>query len=232
MKKPLLLTALAVFGLTLVVGAGNPTPLAPDLTVAGAQDPKPTDKPPAKDEPKKDEKAAVAEIGKAAPEFSLTDLEGKTVKLSAFKGKIVVLEWFSPVCPACVYAYSEGGPLREWPERLKKDGIVYLVVNSSNPDNDGSKLDLNKKFLEENKAKVQVLLDPTGATGKAYGAKTTPHMFVIDEDGTLLYAGAIDDDPRGGGAKTNYVESALSALAAGEAPDPASTRPYGCSIKY
>jgi len=231
MKKPMLFTALALFGLTLAVSAGDPAQPASDPQVASAQEGKKDEKPAPKEEPKKDEKAPVAELGKPAPEFSLTDLNGKTVKLSDYKGKIVVLEWFSPACPMCVWAYSETGPLRELPERLKKDGIVWLAINSSNPDNDGSKVDLNKKFMEDNKSKVTVLLDPTGVTGKAYAAKTTPHMYIIDEKGVLRYRGALDNAPNGRVPdkefKVNYVQKAIDELKSGKAITTAETKSYG-----
>lgn len=232
MKKPVILATLATFGMALAAVAERssaPAPAHADASRSNDQEQAPA-KQDQKDE-KKDEKAAPVEIGKAAPEFSLSDLDGKTIKLSDYKGKVVVLEWFSPKCPMCVWAYGEGGPLREWPEKLKKDGIVWLAVNSEDPDNTAAKIEVNKKFLEENKAKVTVLLDPSGATGKAYGAKTTPHMMVIDEKGVLRYRGALDNAPAGklkdGETKVNYVQQALDELKAGKAVSKPETKSYG-----
>ena len=226
MKKILLISALAAFGLTLAVSAASdPAPGAATV----AQDPKPQD-PPKRDEKKKDEPAvAVAEIGKPAPEFSLQNLDGKTVKLSDFKGKLVVLEWFNPKCPMCVWAYSETGPLRELPERLKKEGVVWLAVNSDGEG--GGEVDVNKEFLKANKVDVPVLLDPTGKVGKSYGAKTTPHCMVIDEKGILRYRGALDNAPNGrvkeGESKTNYVQKAVEELKGGKAVTTSETKSYG-----
>lgn len=232
MKKPVILATLATFGMALAAVAERssaPAPAHADASRSNDQEQAPA-KQDQKDE-KKDEKAAPVEIGKAAPEFSLSDLDGKTIKLSDYKGKVVVLEWFSPKCPMCVWAYGEGGPLREWPEKLKKDGIVWLAVNSEDPDNTAAKIEVNKKFLEDNKAKVTVLLDPSGATGKAYGAKTTPHMMVIDEKGVLRYRGALDNAPAGklkdGETKVNYVQQALDELKAGKAVSKPETKSYG-----
>lgn len=214
MKKILLLSTLAVFGLTLAVNAAN--------------DPAPSAAPAAQD-PKKEEPAPAAEIGKPAPEFSLQDLNGKTVKLSDYKGKIVVLEWFNPKCPMCVWAYSETGPLRELPERMKKEGVVWLAVNSDG--GDGGKADVNKEFLKENKVSVPVLLDSTGKVGKSYGAKTTPHCMVIDEKGVLRYRGALDNAANGkvkeGESKTNYVQKAVEELKGGKAVTTSETKSYG-----
>jgi len=238
MKKTWILAALATFGATFSVAsacASAPQPATSADSRSNDQEkapekPEKKDTPPAPEE-KKDAKAAPVEIGKPAPEFSLTDLDGKTVKLADFKGKLVVLEWFSPKCPMCVWAYGEGGPLREWPEKLKKDGIVWLAVNSEDPANDAAKIEVNKKFLEANKASVSVLLDPTGATGKAYGAKTTPHMMVIDEKGVLRYRGALDNAPAGklkdGETKVNYVQQALDELKGGKAVSKPETKSYG-----
>jgi peroxiredoxin len=239
MKKAVIPAALAIFGATFAVASAGSSAPAPASRVASRSNDqeKPPEKPDKKDAPvakgdeKKDAKGAPVEVGKPAPEFSLTDLDGKAVKLADYKGKLVVLEWFSPKCPMCVWAYGEGGPLREWPEKLKKDGIVWLAVNSEDPDNAAAKIEVNKKFLEDNKAQVTVLLDPTGATGKAYGAKTTPHMMVIDEKGVLRYRGALDNAPAGklkdGETKVNYVQQALDELKAGKAVSKPETKSYG-----
>ena len=226
MRRIVCSTALAAVGLALV----SFTFVSPPV-IAGAnatQDPKPEAKKEPPKEEKKDEVKA-AEVGKPAPEFELTDLDGKKVKLSDYKGKIVVLEWFNPDCPTCDRVYSKGGPLTEVPERLKKDGVVWLAVNSDGET--AKQVDKNKDFLKEKKATVQVLLDPTGKTGKAYGAKSTPHCFVIDEKGVLRYQGALDNAPSGkpkeGEALVNYVEKAVGELKAGKPVTTSETRSYG-----
>lgn len=171
-----------------------------------------------------------AEIGKPAPEFTLTDLSGKTHKLSDYRGKTVVLEWFSPACPYCVYAYAEG-PLAEQPNRLKSEGVVWLAVNSQNEKHQGAKADKNMAFVEKHGMKSPILMDPSGTVGRAYGAKTTPHCFVIDAKGVLVYAGGLDNAPAGkvdGDAKpVNYVDAAIADLKAGRAVATKSSRAYG-----
>jgi peroxiredoxin len=173
---------------------------------------------------------AAAAVGDAAPDFTLTDLDGKTHKLSDYRGRVVVLEWFSPACPFCVYAYSDG-PLAEQPERLMKEGVVWLSVNSQNPNHPGAKLEKNKSFVEKHGLEAPLLFDPTGAVGRSYGAKTTPHCFVIDAKGVLVYAGGLDNAPNGkveGDAEPiNYVDAAIADLKAGRPVATKSTRAYG-----
>ena len=178
-----------------------------------------------KEEPKK---VVAAEIGKAAPNFELKDLDGKTVKLADYKGKIVVLEWFQPSCPYCVKGYDEGGNCRSTAEKLQKDGVVYLLVNSSNPDHPDSKLDANKEFFKSRKISETVLLDPDGKVGRAYGAKSTPHCMVIDAKGNLAYRGAIDNAlEKDAKEKLNYVETAVRELKAEKPVTTKETRSYG-----
>ena len=189
-------------------------------------------------EAKKDEKivlpkvadGAKAELGKLAPDFVLKDLDGKDATLAQHLGKYVVLEWFNPGCPACKQAYGEGGALRELPDRLKKDGVVWLVMNSEGPEEKGSELQRNKDFAKENGIKSPILFDPTGAVGKAYGAKTTPHCFVVSDKGVLIYAGALDNAPYGkvsGDKKVEYVADAITQAKAGKKVEVAETKSYG-----
>ncbi|MBI5363491.1 MAG: redoxin domain-containing protein [Planctomycetes bacterium] len=226
MRRMIMTAALAAVGLASVSRADDTRPV--NTAAVTAQDPKPEAKPVEKQEPKKEE-AKAAELGKAAPDFELVDLDGKKVKLADFKGKLVVLEWFNPDCPMCDWAYSQGGPLTEVPERLKKEGVVWLAVNSDGKT--ATEVDKNKDFLKEKKAAVQVLLDPSGKTGKAYGAKTTPHCFVIDEKGVLRYSGALDNAPNGkakeGETKTNFVEKAISEIKGGKPVTTSETKSYG-----
>ncbi|MBK7875415.1 MAG: redoxin domain-containing protein [Planctomycetes bacterium] len=226
MKRIVCMTAIAAVGLALFSNAMDTRPATPAATVA--QEPKPEAKKEPPKEEKKDEVKA-AEVGKAAPDFELADLDGKKVKLSDYKGKIVVLEWFNPDCPTCDRIYSKGGPLTEVPERLKKDGVVWLAVNSDGAT--AKEVDKNKDFLKEKKVSVPVLLDPTGKTGKAYGAKSTPHCFVIDEKGVLRYQGALDNAPSGkpkeGEALVNYVEKAVGEIKAAKPVTTSETKSYG-----
>lgn len=190
-----------------------------------------------KEETKKDEawptveSGTKADIGKLAIDFTLKDIDGKDVKLSSFKGKTIVLEWFSPACPACKFAYGKDGPMKELHERLTKEGVVWLAVNSEDDARPASKVEANKAFLEKYKIGTRIVLDPSGAVGKAYGAKTTPHMFVIDTKGVLVYQGAIDNAPNGevekDAKKINYVDAAIKESTAGKAVTTPKTTSYG-----
>jgi peroxiredoxin len=171
-----------------------------------------------------------AVLGDTVPDFTLTDLDGKTHTLSSYRGKIVVLEWFSPACPYCVYAYAEG-PLREQPERVKSQGVVWLSVNSQNAKHPGANLETNREFVKKHGLKAPILMDPSGEVGKAFGAKTTPHCYVINEKGLLVYAGALDNAPmgkvEGDAPRTNYVDAAIADLRSGHPVTISNTKPYG-----
>ena len=183
------------------------------------------------DAPPAPAKADTADLGKPAPDFELKGVDGKSVKLSSFKGKVVVLEWFNPGCPFCAYAYGDKGPLKTLPEQLRGKGIVWLSIVSEKPENPGGKTENIQKFVDANGMKAPMLLDPDGKVGKRYGAKTTPHMFVINEKGVLVYKGALDNAPFGQSenneAHINYVEAALADLGAGRAVTKAETKSYG-----
>lgn len=176
-------------------------------------------------------------IGAAAPEFTATDSNGKTYKLSDFRGKTVVLEWTNHDCPF-VRKHYESGNMQGLQKQAAGDGTVWLSVVSSAPGLqghvDGAKA--NALTRDRDAAPTAVLLDPAGEIGRAYGARATPHMFVITPEGKLAYKGAIDDKPSANPAdiprSKNYVSTALGALAKGTAIDPAATRAYGCSVKY
>ena len=177
-----------------------------------------------------------AAVGEPAPPFELADVRGRTVRLADYKGKTVVLEWFSPTCPYSAFAWSEAGPLRELSERLQSQGTVWLTINSETPENAGGQSERTAVFARENRMRVPLLLDPTGRVGQAYEAKTTPHMYVISSRGVLVYRGALDNAPLGkvreDAAKTNYVEAALADLKSGRAVTAAETKPYGRPIHY
>ena len=178
---------------------------------------------------------AQAEVGKPAPDFTLQDLDGKTVKLSDFKGKTVVLEWFNPECPF-VKANHTKGSLKGMAKRFTDKGIVWLAINSGAPGKQGHGAEVNKKGKETYGIDYPILLDENGDVGRMYGAKTTPHMYIVDPQGTLVYIGGIDNtpgsDPEPEDKVVNYVDVALGELAAGKPVTTKTTEPYGCSVKY
>ncbi|MDP1830020.1 MAG: thioredoxin family protein [Archangium sp.] len=180
---------------------------------------------------------AGAELGKPAPDFTLKDLDGKDVSLASFKGKTVVLEWFNPECPFVKASHTKGS-LADLAKRQQKKGIVWLAINSGAPGKQGAGAEKNKAAVKTFALEHPVLLDEAGTVGKAYGATNTPHLFVIDAKGTVVYRGAIDNAPDGegqvpqGGKLVNYVEAALDELSANRAVKTADTKAYGCSVKY
>ncbi|CUT02825.1 thioredoxin family protein [Candidatus Chrysopegis kryptomonas] len=174
------------------------------------------------------------EVGSVVPDFSLNDLNGKVVKLSDFKGKIVVLEWTNPNCPFVQRVYREKIMTTVQKEFTEK-GVVWLLVNSTNPKHRDYRepAELKKIYEEWGAVYTAYLMDPDGKVGKMFDAKTTPHMFVIGKDGKLLYSGAIDDDPRGEKKeKVNYVRNVLNEILSGKPVSVSVTKPYGCSVKY
>lgn len=231
---PMLMLAPAVFALT--TGAQDHK----DGTKAEkSQKPPPPTKDPNKDtkeaKDKEMKEAEGAAIGAKAPQFTLKDTDGKEHKLSDYAGKTVVLEWFNPQCPFVVAAHEKDGALRDMSAKYAREGVVWLSINSSAPGKEGAGLDLNKKMRDEWKIGNPVLLDESGDIGRAYGAKSTPHMFIIDAKGMIAYKGALDNAPRGkveGDKKIAYVEDALAEIKAGKPVTTKETRSYGCSVKY
>jgi peroxiredoxin len=185
---------------------------------------------------KRPEKTDVAELGKPPPGFELTSLDGKVVKLSDYKGKTVVLQWFNPACPFCKYAFGEDGPLRTYMEQARAKGVVWISIVSEKPENPGAKVDEIRKFAADNQIKSPVLLDPEGKVGKLYTAKTTPQACIISEKDLLVYRGAIDNAPMGKveklDARVNYIAAGIADLASGHAVMVAQTKPYGTPIQY
>ncbi len=181
--------------------------------------------------------AAAPEVGKPAPAFTGTDTAGKTWDLASLRGTPVILEWTNHDCPYVVKHY-ESKNMQALQEEAADAGYTWLSVISSAPGKQGHVSAEQADALTESRgaAPAAVLLDTTGAIGKAYGARTTPHMFVIDANGTLVYMGGIDDKPTTHIADVegaeNYVRLAMANLAAGEPVSTAVTRPYGCSVKY
>jgi hypothetical protein len=178
-----------------------------------------------------------AAVGQAAPDFTLTDTNGKRHTLSQYKGKIVVLEWVNFECPF-VGKHYQSGHMQQLQKTYTGRGVAWLSVNSSAPGKQGhyDAERVNALVKEKAASPTAYLLDTDGTVGRAYGAKTTPHMFVIDAKGTLLYAGGIDDTPSTDLADIatarNYVSAALDEVLAGQPVKVTSSQPYGCSVKY
>jgi Peroxiredoxin len=175
---------------------------------------------------------AAPEIGKPAPDFTVKDSSGAEVSLSDFRGRIVVLEWMNEGCPFVKKHYGSGH-MQKLQKAAVEDGVVWLTIVSSAPGKQGH-LDAEKAAAKKaDLGSTALLLDEDGKVGRAYNAKVTPEMFVIDGAGTLAYMGAIDDSPRGDPASAkNYVSAAIEAVKAGRPVDPAVTKPYGCGVKY
>jgi len=179
----------------------------------------------------------LAKIGEAAPDFTLKDLDGKDVSLASFKGKTVVLEWFNPECPFIKLSHSKGS-LIDTAARHSKNGVVWLAINSGAPGKQGHALEKNQEAKKTFQLSHPILRDEDGKVGKAYGAERTPHLFVIDAQGVLVYSGAIDNSPDGekgaptGGQLVNYIDATLADLAAKRAVTTSETASYGCRVKY
>jgi peroxiredoxin len=180
---------------------------------------------------------AKTEIGQAAPNFSLPDTNGKTHTLADLKGKYVVLEWYQPDCPFVGKHYRSGNMQALQAEYTAK-GVVWLSIDSSAPGEQGNYPadKLNEIAKQDRSGRTALLLDPDGAVGRLYEAKTTPDMYIIDPKGILVYKGAIDNkqstDLADVKTATNYVKEALDAVIAGKSVSITATRPYGCSVKY
>lgn len=175
-------------------------------------------------------------IGKKAPNFTLNGIDGKAYQLADFKDKIVVLEWNNPFCPFVVPHYENSG-MTNRQKKYTDQGIIWLTINSTNNEHKDyrSPAELKDILAAYNPAFTAYLLDTDGKVGKLYGAKTTPHIFIIDAKGKLAYRGAIDDSPDAEGgknAKVNYADQVLSEILSGKKPSLKSTKQYGCSVKY
>jgi peroxiredoxin len=180
---------------------------------------------------------AEVQVGSTAPDFSLTDTHGRTHRLSEYRGKIVVLEWYNPDCPFVGKHYRSGNM-----QQLQKDytakGVVWLTVDSSAPSEQGNypAETLNQISNKVGAVRTALLLDPDGKVGHTYDAKTTPDMYIIDSKGSLVYRGAIDNKRSTNEADvktaTNYVRQALDAVLAGKPVPVSATQPYGCTVKY
>ena len=202
-------------GSVSTTSSGEPTPVTAAVATTGAS----------------------AENGKPAPDFTLPDTDGKPVQLADFKGKTVVLEWFNPHCPFVNKAHQKGS-LVDAAKRHAAEGVVWLAINSGGAGKEGAGAEASRDGKQKFGLAHPVLIDDSGDVGHAYGATNTPNMFVIDGSGTLVYRGAIDNSPDGegespaGGKLVSYVDSALADLAAGRPVATATTKAYGCSVKY
>ena len=176
-------------------------------------------------------------VGTTAPDFSLTDSKGKTQSVSQYKGKYVVLEWFNPECPFVRKHYGSGN-MQKLQEEFTSKGVVWLTVDSSAPGLEGylTAEQANAKMTEWKTKQSALVLDPDGKAGRSYGAKNTPHMFVINPEGKIVYEGAIDSKATPNSSdianSTNYVKVALEESMGGKTVSNANTKPYGCSVKY
>jgi peroxiredoxin len=180
---------------------------------------------------------AGVEVGQPAPDFSLPDTNGQTHQLSQYKGKWVVLEWYQPDCPFVRKHYGAGN-MQALQKEFTAKGVVWLSIDSSAPGQEGNYPadKLNQIASSQGVSRTALLLDPDGKVGHAYGAKTTPDMYIINPDGKLVYEGAIDSKPTTSVADlkvaTNYVKVALDDSMNGKSVPQTVTRPYGCSVKY
>ena len=170
--------------------------------------------------------------GRRAPDFELDSFDGRTASLSKYKGRVIVLEWLNPDCPFSRYHHETKSTMVDLAKKYQGKEVVWLGVNSTN----ATTPEANRAFAKKYKVPYPILDDRAGRLGRAFGARTTPHIFIIDKDGYIVYNGAIDSAPMGklseGAEAINYVDQALTALTLGqEVPTPA-TPPYGCSVKY
>lgn len=176
-------------------------------------------------------------VGSTAPDISATDSKGKNQTLSQYKGKYVVLEWFNPECPFVKKHYGSGN-MQKLQEEFTGKGVVWLTIDSNAPGLEGNLTaeQANQRIAEWKAHSTAFLLDPDGKAGRTYAAKNTPHMFVINPEGKIVYEGAIDSkataNPADIASSNNYVKTALDESLAGKTVTTPSSRPYGCSVKY
>lgn len=219
----------AMLGLALACGSAETKPTQEKPQPVNA-DPKPAPEKPT------EEKAPGAALNDKAPDFTLKDSSGQEHKLSAYLGKYVVLEWVNYGCPFVKRQYSLGA-MQKTQKELTEKGVIWLAINSSAAGKQGyfEGDELKAQITAQNAAHSAYLLDTDGTVGKLYGAKTTPHMYVINPEGRLIYRGAIDDQATADESKPlgkNYVVAALEEAMAGKPVASSDTPPYGCAVKY
>lgn len=215
MKKKIF-TILPVLALSLVI-------------LAGCKSKEPAQEP-AKEPSKELSKEIGPEIARKAPDFTLNSFDGKTISLSDYKGKIVVLEWFNYECPFVLRHYGNTPTMIALANKYKDRNVVWLTINSTSH----AAPEANIEFAEKHKLPYPILDDRSGTVGQSYGAKTTPHMYVIDARGSIAYQGAIDNDERGRKRRSviNYVDKAVAELTGAKEVTTTDTMPYGCTVKY
>ena len=181
--------------------------------------------------------AWASSVGQPAPDFTAPDLQGKPVRLSDYRGKFVVLEWTNPECPY-VRRHYDSGNMPELQKELGAKDVIWLTVNSTNQSSSEFKTpqEMSKWMSQKGAAPKATLIDKDSKVGKLYSARTTPHMYIVDPQGKLIYAGAIDDKRWASVEQTkkanNHVRAALGEAMAGKQVSVAATSPYGCSVKY
>ncbi len=239
MKKLNLFSSLLSVGVIALSGAMVAPVLAAEPKTDPAATPATTpadsgmkkDKKEKKDKKDKQE-AAKLKIGDTAPEFKLTDTDGKEIKLSDYKGKVVIIEWFNPECPAITQHHEKAKTFNDMATAFKGKDVVMLAINSSASGKQGHGKDKNAKAKKDFGMEYPILLDESGEVGKSFGATNTPHCFVIDKDGKLAYQGAIDNGKFGKNGDKNYVKQAAEQLLKGETVTEPEVKAYGCSVKY
>lgn len=187
---------------------------------------------PRRDRPARPERPGPADAGARAKPFTLQTFDGKTVNLTDYRGKTVVLEWLNTECPFSMYHYDKARTMIDLADKYKDKGVVWLAINSTSHTTPSA----NQTFAAKHKLPYPLLDDRSGEVGRMYGAKTTPHVFVISPNGGIVYDGAIDNSPLGktvaGQEPVNYVDKVLADVTAGRDVSVESTKPYGCSVKY
>jgi peroxiredoxin len=187
---------------------------------------------PPRERPVRPDSVQEPQSGKKAPAFTLKSFDGQTISLSDYKGKIVVLEWFNFECPFVQYHYDKANTMVDLAAKYKDKNVVWLAVNSTSH----ATVEANKEFTQKHKLAYPLLDDRSGVVGRAYDAKTTPHLFIITPAGNIAYEGAIDNSPLGKTSAAeqpvNYVNQALAELIAGKEVSTKTTKSYGCSVKY
>lgn len=227
--------ASTLLGMIAAVAIGAPLALAQTQTQPAAKPAhtaQPTAKPAQPAEAKKeDKKSDKIAVGQAAPDFVLTDTDGKEHKLSSSSGKIVVLTWFNAECPYVVKHYETNKTFVDLNKKYG-DKVQFYAVNSGAPGSTGSGKERNAKAKKDWAIAFPILLDESGTTGKAYHARNTPFTVMIGADGKIAYMGAPDDDSSESLGKTNYIAKAIDELLAGKPVTTKETKPYGCAVKY
>ncbi len=236
MKTKTLLALIASGGLLIAAPAAlaqesGKKPAHPETTAT--QPVKKDDKHTDKKDDKHAEKSTMAKVGETAPAFELKDTDGNTVKLADYKDKVVFIEWFNPECPVIIGHHKTQTTFVDLHKEFSSKGVVFLAINSSAAGMQGNGKDLNAKTKKEWSLPYPILLDESGTVGKSYGAKTTPHVFIIGKDGKLAYQGAVDNQKKPGEKDyKNYAKQALDQMLKGETVTEPETKPYGCGVKY